>query len=419
MSLRHWAWWSGAMLALLSCGVQEHQPTDPPVAPIPVVTLESPRVDTVVSGLEIPWGLARLPDGRWLVSERTGKLRVLQSDGRLRPAPILTLDVHAVDSSWHPESGLMGVAVHPDFAANGYVFIAGTFARELAAPTPSRLQRLWRRVFTAAPTVDDLPFENRILRVTMQGDSVIDVRTIVRGLYTNHYHAGGALAVGPDGKLYSTLGDGRMPALAPQWTVPAGKVLRYEIDGSIPADNPDPTSAVWASGLRNTQALAWLPDGTLLGVDHGPSGLPDEASRSGRDELNVLEAGADYGWPRPSEGRELSRAPIRRWDDAVAPAGLAVERVSATGDSAWIMVGRLRGGVERILLERRDGQWRALSAEQVPLPTLRRVRTLVMDADGSMYITTSNRDIRGVARSSDDLIARVRIPQASGTPGTP
>ena len=400
---------AGAVLALVACGSDVHPVADVSVAAVPVTEASVDRVDTLRTGLEVPWGVARLPDGRWLVTERRGRLRLFSAEWASPTAPLLSLDVHASDPDWHPESGLMGVALSPDFASTAQVFVVGTFPRDDRPDAHGPIARLWRRLVPPAPSMDDLRFENRIMRLTLRGDSVHDLRVVVRGLYTNHYHAGGALAVGPDAKLYTTLGDGRTPPLAARADTPVGKVLRFELDGGTPTDNPDPGSPVWASGLRNTQALAWLPDGTLLGVDHGPSGLPGEAGRAGRDELNIIEAGADYGWPTP---HGESHAPLRRWESAVAPAGLAVERVSADGDSAWVLVGQLGGGIERLALVRRGDRWRAVHATRFAVPALRRVRTLWMGDDQTLYVTTSNRDIRGVALDGDDLIVRVRLPRA-------
>jgi aldose sugar dehydrogenase len=407
-------------LALSACEPAERVATEPPpVDSIPVTTASVERVDTLVTGLEIPWGIARLPDGRWLVTERPGRLLLFAADWKGEARTLLTLDVHASDPNWHPESGLMGIALSPDFAASGHVFVVGTFPRDDRPAASGVLTRLWRRVAPAKPSTDALPFENRILRLTLRGDSVEEQRVLVRGLYTNHYHAGGALAIGPDRKLYTTLGDGRTPGLAARLDNPAGKVLRFELDGSIPSDNPHPDSPIWASGFRNTQALAWLPDGTLLGVDHGPSGLPDEAGRTGLDELNVIVSGADYGWPTHQVGARGSRAPLRRWESAVAPAGLTIEYTSTDGDSAWVLVGHLRGGVERITLVRHGGRWLAVSATHLAAPALRRLRGLWMREGGILYGTTSNRDIRGVALDFDDLIIRIRLadaPDASPAP---
>lgn len=408
-----------AMVVLLaSCTPQppESAPTGS-AASAPAVPTPTLVIDTLATGLVVPWGLALAPDGRLFVAERPGRLRVIRADG-LRPEPLAQFDVHAEDSTWHPESGLMGIALAPDFAESGHAFLLATVPRRDVPAPPGFIARLARRLGVARPTTDELPFENRVLRVTIGPDSAFDVRVIVDGLYTNHYHAGGAIAFGPDGKLYVTVGDGRLPALAQRPDLPVGKLLRFESDGRIPADNPVPDSPVFAAGLRNTQAIAWLPDGTLLGVDHGPSGLPGERGRSGRDELNVLVAGGNYGWP-DAAGWELVEGfqrPIYVWRDAVAPAGLAIAR---GGSGAWarsLFVGQLRGGIERLELAQDGPHLNVAVAERLPLPRLGRVRTILAAPDGSLYITTSNRDIRGVAGTSDDVVLRIHAPRPTTTP---
>ncbi len=369
------------------------------------------RVDTLARGLVIPWGVAVAPDGRIFVTERAGRLRVITAAG-LRPEPLMTLTVHAEDPGWHPESGLMGIALAPDFATTGHAYVAATVVRDPAPTEPGFVTRVRNRLGIGGTTAADaLPFENQVIRITIGDSTAGDPVVVARGMWTNHYHAGGALAFGPDGKLYTTVGDGRRPHLA-QTEAPVGKLFRLEADGRVPADNPTSGSTVFATGLRNTQALTWLADGTLLGVEHGPSGIDEGLRRTGRDELNVLVAGGNYGWPKAYgwEGAGTFTAPLWVWGRSVAPAGLVAYAGPYTAWQGNLFVGRLRGGVERLVLARQGDAWTVAAHEVLALPPLGRVRTVALDHDGALLLTTSNRDVRGTAGPSDDLVLRVRPP---------
>lgn len=367
------------------------------------------RIDTIARDLTIPWGLVELPDGRLLVTERGGRIRIIATDGSLS-SPLATLEVHAEDPEWNPESGLMGITLDPQFETSGHVFTLSTHRRVPTPSEPGVLARLRNRFGLAgADLADFLPFENRITRFTLDSSGLHSPTVIARGMWTNHYHAGGAIAFGPDGLLYATVGDGRRPALA-QTDAHVGKLFRFTASGGVPADNPDPASPVYATGLRNTQGLAWLADGTLLGIDHGPSGVDEGLDIRGRDEINVLRRGANYGWPAAFgwEGAEGFTRPIWVWQRSVAPAAL----IAYTGaHEPWrgsIFVGRLRGGVERFTLEAGADGPRIAAHEVLALPDLGRVRTVYAGRDGALYVTTSNRDVRGTARPGDDLVLRIR-----------
>ncbi len=373
-------------------------------APTPSLT-----IDTLATGLVIPWGIAVAPDGRVFVTERAGRLRLITATG-LAPEPLMTPIVHAVDSTWHPESGLMGIALAPDFATTGHAYLSATVVRDPVPTAPSFVTRVRNRVGMGSTATDALPYENQVIRITINDSTASDPVVIARGIPTNHYHAaGGAIAFGPDGRLYLTVGDGRRPHLA-QTEALVGKLLRFEADGSIPASNPRSGSPIFATGLRNTQGLAWLSGGALIGIEHGPSGVDEGLDLSGRDELNVLVRGGTYGWPASYgwEGSTAHTASIWVWGRSVAPAGLAVYAGPYAPWAGSVLVARLRGGLERLELAHVKGGWRAQAHELLPLPTLGRLRSVVVGGDGSVYLTTSNRDVRGTAGPHDDLLLRVR-----------
>jgi aldose sugar dehydrogenase len=366
-------------------------------------------LDTIARDLQIPWGIARTPDGRLLVTERHGRISVIYPDGS--QSFWAELDVYGEAEGIGPESGLLGIALDPDFENTGHVFVLATTWRSPETRRNSLGSRLQRRLNAAMGSSRSLPFENQVLRFTERDGVGADSVTIIKSLPTNHYHAGGGLAFGPDGMLYLSQGDAMLPALAPDARSTVGKILRYERDGSIPADNPSAESAVWATGLRNTQAFGWLRDGTLFGVDHGPSGMEQEGGRMGHDELNHLVAGANYGWPTTIGWSVVAghQAPLWVWETAIAPAGLAVLDDSHGFPARSILVGGLRGQLEWLTVAQDGDAWRVDGRRQLINGTLGRIRSVFAAPDGAIYLTTSNRDVRGVARPGDDLLLRLRV----------
>ena len=341
-----------------------------------------PELETVARGLDTPWALAFAPDGRIFVTERPGRIRVIEQ-GTLRPEPWATLDVAEVG-----EAGLMGIALAPDFATSGNVYVVATF------------QAGGRLV-------------NRVLRLRDRGGVGGEPTVVIDGLPANRYHAGGGLAFGPDGMLYVTTGDAGDPPSSQDRGSLRGKVLRYRPDGTIPPDNPFPGSPVYALGLRNPQGLAWHPEtGDLFATDHGPSGIPNEGFRRNHDELNAIRPGGNYGWPEVAgnEGDGAFIPPLADWTPSIAPNGVAIY---SGAEAAWrgnAFVGGLRGEqLRRVVLERAPGTptgWR-VAHEEVVFRELGRIRAVAMGPDGHLYFTTSNRDGRGNPAPEDDRVFRV------------
>lgn len=368
--------------ALAACG---GSPTNlPPASPTPGVAL-----DTVATGLQVPWDVAFAPDGRIFVTERAGRIRVIEN-GVLRPEPWAVLQV-----SRRSETGLMGIALAPDFSTSGHVFVVGAF--------PAGEKRA----------------ENRVYRLTERDGRGVEPRLVLGGIPAARYHAGAALRFGPDGMLYLTSGDATRPASAQDPASFGGKVLRMRPDGGVPADNPHPGSYEYARGVRNPQGLAWHPAGALFAPDHGPTRLPREWFRAGRDELNVIVPGANYGWPDAAGdegGREYVR-PLVEWTPAIAPGAMAFYTGEAFPWRGDAFVAALKGrGLMRIVLRPAAGGrgWRAVAAEPLFSGTLGRIRAVAMGPDGHLYFTTSNRDGRGDPRPGDDLLLRIVPRQGIG-----
>ena len=310
------------------------------------------RVEVVASNLEVPWALAFAPDGRLFVTERPGRIRVIVQ-GRLLGAPVATLP--AVTSA---ESGLMGLVLDPDFARNGYAYVMYTYRTEGGG------------------------MANRISRLTIEANHAGGEVVLLEGIPASSIHDGGRLALGPDGKLYATAGDSSHPDLAQDRSSLAGKILRLNLDGSVPQDNPDPGSAIYSLGHRNPEGLAFEPgSGRLYETEHGPTG---------NDEVNLIEPGANYGWPEvqgaearllccPHLGLQPLCGPcwccLLCWGQAGGLGGQSVLRDAKGPAPAPVGAGRAQaGGGEERLYEGEYG----------------RIRAVAQGPDGSIYFSTSN-----------------------------
>ncbi|MEJ7732449.1 MAG: PQQ-dependent sugar dehydrogenase [Polyangiaceae bacterium] len=330
------------------------------------------RAEVVASGLEVPWGIAFLPGGDALITERPGRVRLLRQ-GKLLPTPVATLSIG--DSG---EGGLLGIAAHPDVAKNGFIYLYLTAGN----PAKNRVE-LWR--FDAAET----------------RDSRVDV--IVEGIPAAQNHDGGRLRFGPDGMLYIGTGDGQQPESAQDPKSLSGKILRLTPDGKVPADNPSPDSPVFISGIRNTQGFDWIDDTTLVISDHGPSG--EYKGRRGHDEVSVARAGQNLGWPTIygcESGAGLVQPSIS-WEEANPPGGAALYK--GDGIPQWrgsLLMGSLKGEhLHRVGL---DASGQVTSHDVYLAGTHGRLREVIMGPDGRLWVTTSNCDGRGNCPPDKDRV---------------
>jgi len=335
-------------------------------------------VETVVTGLDVPWALAFAPDGRLFVTERPGRLRVVV-DARLQPEPVATLPVYA-----DGESGLMGLALDPDFVRSGHLYVCYTMRQGSAV---SRALGRGQRT-------------NRLSRLTLREGRAADERVLIDDMPGAWNHDGCRVKFGPDGKLYATMGDAADPPLAQRLDSPAGKIHRLEPDGRIPPDNPfaraaDAVPSVWSLGHRNPQGLAWDVNGRLYASEHGPSG---------HDEVNLILPGKNYGWP---EAFGRARTPSDRFVDPVAASGSG-DTWAPSGMAflaGHLYVAALRG--QRLLRMTLGAGGDVQAVTPMFSGTYGRLRDVVVGPDGALYVATSNRDGRGSPRAGDDRILRV------------
>lgn len=332
-------------------------------------------VETVATGLEVPWGLAFTPDGRLLVTERPGRVRVFTLQAgrwQMRPDPALTLtDVFASG-----EAGLLGLTLHPDFAQNHFVYLAYT------AQIPGR------RV-------------NRVVRYREVNDTLGERAILLDELQANTTHDGARVRFGPDRKLYVTMGDAAEPSLAQALGSLNGKILRLTEDGATPPDNPLP-SPIYSYGHRNPQGLDWHPiTGDLWETEHGPTG---------NDEVNLIRAGRNYGWPiiQGNQAQVGMETPVLFFTPAIAPSGASFYAGTAIpGFTNNLFFATLRGvHLHRVRLDP-SSPARVLADERLLEGRFGRLRDVVTGPDGYLYFSTSNRDGRGTPTSEDDRILRI------------
>jgi len=388
-----------ALAALVACAQPATAPTSIPTstASQPVRTTSptptpSPRigpavvenVQLIASGLEAPWSVALAPDGRLFVTERPGRVRIVRlgAGGGLEAKPWATLPARANPDA---ERGLLGLALDPDFARTGFVYLYYSYA----APGGATLNRLVRMHDTNGSGTDET-----ILLDNIPGSS---------------NHDGGRIAFGPDGKLYVATGDGEQQARAQDPSSLGGKILRLEKDGSAPADNPFRGSPVFSLGHRNVQGLAFQPDtGVLYETEHGPSGFFPACCQ---DEVNRIEAGANYGWPivTGKPGDQRFRDPIV-WSgnfDTWAPSGAAFATRPGPLRGSFLFA-TLRGQHLHRIVFTPDGRGVAFE-ERLLVNQYGRLRDVYEISTGEFLVLTSNRDGRGRPAADDDRVLLVTL----------
>ncbi len=330
------------------------------------------RPVVVAAGLEHPWSMAFLPDGRVLVTERPGRLRLIVN-GRLQAAPVSGVPKVVAGG----QGGLLDVVLHPDYADNGWIYLS------FAAPS-------LRGAHTA------------VARARLDGNRLVDLKTIFRAnnVAGGRVHFGSRLAFGGDGKLYVTVGERGDSDRAQDLDSHNGTTVRLNDDGTVPGDNPFLNTAgalpeTYSYGHRNSQGMARHPvSGEIWLNEHGPQG---------GDEINIVRAGVNYGWPVITYGRSYAgfsigegsekpgmAQPILHWTPSIAPSGMAFY----TGDKfpAWrgnLFVGSLK--FRHLVRLELDGE-RVVSQERLLEGAFGRVRDVRQGPDGLLYLLTDENE---------------------------
>ncbi|WP_342438777.1 PQQ-dependent sugar dehydrogenase [Paenibacillus sp. FSL L8-0436] len=330
---------------------------------------------TVATGLKVPWEMAFAPDGRIFFTERPGSLRVIEN-GKLRKAPLLELLAPFVSKG---EGGLLGLALDPAFESNGYAYVYHSYLHT------------------------DGGVQNRVLRLKISSGKAEINKVMLDGIPGDTNHNGGRIKVGPDGYLYVTAGERYKPELAQDKDSLGGKILRISLDGSIPQDNPWPDSPVYSWGHRNPQGLAWQPDtGVLYSSEHG---------QSSHDEINIIEAGANYGWPliegdeTAGKGEVSLRLPLlHSGSQTWAPSGMAF--ITQGPWSGELLVAGLAG--EQLLWISPSSGGGKAKATALFQEKWGRLRNVAEGPDGTLYVMTNNRDGRGEPGNNDDKLIALK-----------
>ena len=341
-------------------------PNDPIPLPEPNLNSQNDFVTVLAENLDKPRALA-VADNRIFVTEKDGSIRVVQ-DGVLLESPLATF--RSVDVF---DAGLLGIAVHPDFANNHLLYVFLSYEDED--------EMLW----------------NKILKITESENKLKTVETILDKIPGSSFTNGGFLKFGPDKKLYVGTGTVSDSSHLPQdLDSLSGKVLRLNDDGTIPQDNPFADSHVYSLGHRHPQGMTWDDKGTMYVAEFGPEK---------NDEINIIESGKNYGWPEHqcAGGRnEGFEGAVLCYDPSIEPGGiLFYSGEKLDFESSFIMASMRAINLYQVDFEE------GLSSQKSILSGIGRIRDVAQGNDGSLYVITSNTDGKGFPDSTDDKLVRI------------
>ena len=316
---------------------------------------QSYQTEILVQNLDTPWAIDFLPDGEMIFTERGGRVSIFDNG--------TTKTVGTITVTQIGESGMLGITVDPEFNTNKFIYLYYTGTNG-----------------------------NKISRFTLNG-TLQNETVLIDRIPNAQFHNGGRIKFGPDGKLYATTGDAANNQSAQDINSLGGKILRINKDGSVPSDNPF-RNYVYAYGLRDPQGITWNPlTKEMYASDHG-------ATRN--DEINIITKGGNYGWPiyQGTESAQGYIKPLAIYTDfTLAPSGIAYY-------NGALYVAGLRGSQLRKITLSTGGN--SVTGEEALFTNLGRIREVVSH-DGYMYIATSNRDGRGIPKSGDDKIIKIKV----------
>ncbi len=338
-------------------------PTDPIPLPDPTINSENDSVKILAENLKKPRAIA-VADDRIFVTEQDGLIRIIENN-ILLDSPLATFRTADVF-----DGGLIGIAVHPDFNNNHFVYVFLTYQEN---------GNLW----------------NKIIQITESENKLQDAKTILDKIPGSSFTNGGFLKFGPDGKLFVGTGTTSDASHLPQdLDSLSGKILRLNDNGTIPDDNPFIDSPVYALGFRNPQGMTWDDNGNLYVAEFGPEK---------NDEINLILSGKNYGWPQVECSGDVNfEDAILCYDPSIEPGGIIFYSGETLDfDHPFILASMRASNLYQLDFEE------GLSSQKSILSGIGRVRDVVESNDGSLYVITSNTDGKGFPDSTDDKLLRI------------
>ena len=353
---------AGIVAAIIFAIIIWASPNSPPI-PEPMIASDNEFVQVLAINLEKPRAIDFAGD-KIFVTEKIGRIRVIES-GVLLEEPLATLrTVNAFDG------GLLGIAVHPDFAENHFLYVYLTYENN---------GKLW----------------NKILRITESENKLVEADIIFDNIPGSAFSNGGALKFGPDGKLYSSTGSVSDSSHGAQDLQSLeGKILRLNDDGTIPDDNPFSGSPVFSYGHMNPKGLAWDKSGNLFVSEIGPSK---------NDEINLVQPGKNYGWPEQEcFGDKKFVDPLICYDPAIEPGGIVFYYGDKLELENFLIMAGLRGS-GLFSLDIGDNEIKTKNI----LSGMGRIRDVIQGPDDYLYLITSNTDGKAFPDKDDDKLVRI------------
>ena len=355
---------AGIAAAIIFAIVIWVSPSNPPPIPEPTTEYNNESVQVLATNLEKPWAISFGGD-KIFVTEKTGQIRVIESDVLLDD-PLATLRTANVFGG-----GLLGIAVHPAFESNHFIYVYYTYEKDDA---------LW----------------NKILRIKELNNKLDTAKTIFDNIPGSAYNNGGIMKFGPDGKLYVGTGYVSDASHGSQDVQSLeGKILRLNDDGTTPNDNPFSNSPVYSLGHMNPKGLSWDNEGNLFVTEMGPSK---------NDEINLVQPGGNYGWPEQEcAGNEKFIDPINCYDPAIEPGGIVFYYGDKINLDNYLVLASLRAS-HLFNLEIDEDE---VKSQISILSGMGRIRDVAVGPDGYLYLITSNTDGKGFPDASDDKLLRI------------
>lgn len=330
------------------------------------------EVEVIAQNLNIPWAIDISDDGKIYFTERPGSIKVIEN-GVLNPNPLMIFEYPFTSQG---EGGLMGLVLDPEYSKNHYIYVMHSYS-------------------------ENNKILNRVVRLIEKNNSLSIDKIILDQIPGNQFHNGGRIKIGSDKKIYISTGDAQNPLLSQDMSSLAGKILRIDLNGNIPTDNPFPNSPVYSLGHRNPQGLAWNSNNVLYSSEHG---------QSAHDEINIIIPGGNYGWPlvqgyENSTEISVQKPLIHSQEVTWAPSG-----ITFVNQDPWknkLLVATLRGQ-QLLVMSSDDNGTAIINIESFLKDEYGRLRDVAQGKDGSVYIVTSNRDGRGNPDEYDDKIIRLK-----------